>query len=407
MRSVGSALHGVTVENGLTVRVVLEPSPEMSDRARVAAGSRGLRQATSGHRRRTPAEARTGCKEGVSGCSEEPRRRCYGAAVIRDAVGRLLRPRAPSGLPLRCPLPSASACSRSPAPRPGVAVADGVDARGARRPLRSRRREPGPARRARCRSGPIPRRHRMRSLSLGERAVLIAARELGVPYRYGGSSPSGFDCSGLVAWVYGKLGIALPHNAAAQYGYGDPVDPQPPESGRPRLLPRPRARRPLHRPRADDPRAPERRAGLDPEPGVAAHVDGGDASAGRPPHPAASRGSRRRRAPRDSTARPPRARAAGRAAAGRPPAGRPARARCARARSRVPEGARVARAARGLTRGDQLDRAERAMLVSLQSSMPESCAILAQRRHPIECGSPCGKVRILLSPPRGRVVFGP
>ena len=60
--------------------------------------------------------------------------------------------------------------------------------------------------------------------TLGERAVRIAAHELGVPYRYGGSSPSGFDCSGLVAYVYGKLGIPLPHNAAAQYGYGRAVD---------------------------------------------------------------------------------------------------------------------------------------------------------------------------------------
>ncbi len=59
--------------------------------------------------------------------------------------------------------------------------------------------------------------------SLGQRAVRIAAGELGVPYRYGGSSPSGFDCSGLVAYVYGKLGVRLPHNAAAQFGYGRPV----------------------------------------------------------------------------------------------------------------------------------------------------------------------------------------
>ena len=60
--------------------------------------------------------------------------------------------------------------------------------------------------------------------SLGQRAVRIASRELGVPYRYGGSSPSGFDCSGLVAYVYGKLGVKLPHNAAAQYAYGRAVD---------------------------------------------------------------------------------------------------------------------------------------------------------------------------------------
>ena len=60
--------------------------------------------------------------------------------------------------------------------------------------------------------------------TLGQRAVTIAAGELGVPYRYGGSSPSGFDCSGLVAYVYAKLGVRLPHNAAAQYSYGRAVD---------------------------------------------------------------------------------------------------------------------------------------------------------------------------------------
>jgi cell wall-associated NlpC family hydrolase len=63
-----------------------------------------------------------------------------------------------------------------------------------------------------------------RKITLGQRAVRIAAEELGVPYRYGGSSPSGFDCSGLVAYVYARLGISLPHNAAAQYGYGRAVD---------------------------------------------------------------------------------------------------------------------------------------------------------------------------------------
>jgi len=59
--------------------------------------------------------------------------------------------------------------------------------------------------------------------SLGARAVRIAAHELGTPYRYGGMSPSGFDCSGLVAYVYARLGVSLPHNAAAQFAYGRPV----------------------------------------------------------------------------------------------------------------------------------------------------------------------------------------
>jgi cell wall-associated NlpC family hydrolase len=69
----------------------------------------------------------------------------------------------------------------------------------------------------------VPRHRAARPVPLGRRAVRLAARELGVPYRYGGSSPSGFDCSGLVAFVYGKLGIRLPHNAAAQFAYGHAV----------------------------------------------------------------------------------------------------------------------------------------------------------------------------------------
>ena len=54
--------------------------------------------------------------------------------------------------------------------------------------------------------------------------VGIAMQFLGIPYVYGGSSPSGFDCSGFVMYVYSKVGVSLPHNAAAQYGYGTPVD---------------------------------------------------------------------------------------------------------------------------------------------------------------------------------------
>jgi peptidoglycan DL-endopeptidase CwlO len=53
--------------------------------------------------------------------------------------------------------------------------------------------------------------------------VGIAMQYLGVPYVWGGASPSGFDCSGFVMYVYAQVGVSLPHNAAAQYGYGSPV----------------------------------------------------------------------------------------------------------------------------------------------------------------------------------------
>ena len=52
-------------------------------------------------------------------------------------------------------------------------------------------------------------------------AVSIASEFLGYPYVWGGSSPRGFDCSGLVYYVYTKrLGIPLPRTAEAQYGAG-------------------------------------------------------------------------------------------------------------------------------------------------------------------------------------------
>lgn len=51
-------------------------------------------------------------------------------------------------------------------------------------------------------------------------AVEYARRALGVPYVSGGCSFSGFDCSGLTKYVYAKLGIYLPHSAAAQSAYG-------------------------------------------------------------------------------------------------------------------------------------------------------------------------------------------
>ena len=57
----------------------------------------------------------------------------------------------------------------------------------------------------------------------GVRAVQLALQFLGVPYVWGGATPAGFDCSGLVMYVYGQLGISLTHYTGAQFHEGAPV----------------------------------------------------------------------------------------------------------------------------------------------------------------------------------------
>ena len=54
-------------------------------------------------------------------------------------------------------------------------------------------------------------------------AAGIAMRYLGVPYVWGGASPAGFDCSGLVMYVFAQLGVSLPHYTGAQWNMGVPV----------------------------------------------------------------------------------------------------------------------------------------------------------------------------------------
>jgi peptidoglycan DL-endopeptidase CwlO len=53
--------------------------------------------------------------------------------------------------------------------------------------------------------------------------VGVAMHYLGVPYVWGGSSPRGFDCSGLVMYAFAQIGVSLPHSSYAQYNMGTPV----------------------------------------------------------------------------------------------------------------------------------------------------------------------------------------
>lgn len=61
------------------------------------------------------------------------------------------------------------------------------------------------------------------AMARGDRVASAALDFRGVPYRNGGTDPGGFDCSGLVAYVFGREGIVLPRQTVAQYGAGHAV----------------------------------------------------------------------------------------------------------------------------------------------------------------------------------------
>jgi cell wall-associated NlpC family hydrolase len=55
--------------------------------------------------------------------------------------------------------------------------------------------------------------------------VAVAKRYLGVPYVWGGTSPSGFDCSGLVQYCYAQIGVSLPRTSREQFTAGAYIAP--------------------------------------------------------------------------------------------------------------------------------------------------------------------------------------
>jgi murein DD-endopeptidase len=58
---------------------------------------------------------------------------------------------------------------------------------------------------------------------LRDDAAMHAQKLVGKPYKYGGSTPAGFDCSGLVLYSYKRAGLALPHGTDKQRAISRPV----------------------------------------------------------------------------------------------------------------------------------------------------------------------------------------
>jgi cell wall-associated NlpC family hydrolase len=56
-----------------------------------------------------------------------------------------------------------------------------------------------------------------------QKAISVAKSKLGVKYVWGGRTPNGFDCSGLVGYSFGQAGINLPRTAAEMYNKGKTV----------------------------------------------------------------------------------------------------------------------------------------------------------------------------------------
>ena len=78
---------------------------------------------------------------------------------------------------------------------------------------------------------PLPAVESLAGSAVGNEIVIRAVGLVGTPYKWGGSGPAGFDCSGLVSYLHHEVGIEVPRTAEEQYRASIPVSPAQLEPG--------------------------------------------------------------------------------------------------------------------------------------------------------------------------------
>src|SRR5262245_60100519 len=97
-----------------------------------------------------------------------------------------------------------AACSTVPGPLPvNDPLTDVQDS-----PEQKRHADSDSAQTGNAQQQPRPAMSRPAESSRGQRVVEIARKYIGTPYRWGGASPAGFDCSGLVRYAYAQVGVS-------------------------------------------------------------------------------------------------------------------------------------------------------------------------------------------------------